>query len=86
MKVDLWTPEPDRQRGGCAPSQTRGISNPGRAKPDVGNNRIKFGRHKGKTIRQVFREDPGYLRWIIREQIGGLIVCRDVELFLRELR
>jgi hypothetical protein len=29
--------------------------------------RLYFGKHKGKTMRRIFREDPQYLRWLAWE-------------------
>jgi hypothetical protein len=31
---------------------------------------LYFGKHKGETIEQVFYREPGYLQWMLRENVG----------------
>ncbi len=35
--------------------------------------RIAFGRHRGRTFREIALEDPGYLSWMLREGAGSRI-------------
>ena len=32
-------------------------------KPDINTWRFTFGKHNGKTIQEVYNEDPGYIKW-----------------------
>lgn len=45
--------------------------------PDINTWRFDFGKHDGKTIREVYKEDPGYIRWakekMNREPAASLI-------------
>ena len=45
--------------------------------PDINTWRFDFGKHDGKTIREVYEEDPGYIRWakekMNREPAASLI-------------
>ena len=56
-----------RKRRAQGPKRTSGrsdLSAPGR-------HTLTFGRHRGKTIAQVDRDDPVYLEWIARKFEDG---------------
>ena len=88
MKADLWNPEPERDRGRCAPPQRNTAKFVAETRSqfpcvkDVGDNKIRFGKHRGKSIRQIDQCDPGYLDWILRAGAGGAVVVRDVKQFM----
>ena len=35
--------------------------------------RVSFGKHKGRTYAEVALEEPGYLKWMLREGAGSVI-------------
>jgi hypothetical protein len=46
---------------------------------------LAFGKHKGRRFSMVAAEEPGYLRWMLREGAGSHIERACAELALREL-
>lgn len=42
---------------------------------------LDFGKYKGKTLAEVYREDPGYIKWLGKKEIFNIdiAVFEDVE-------
>ena len=43
------------------PIDTRGCMRP--------DDKINFGKHKGKKLKEVMKDDPSYVKWAIEEKI-----------------
>ena len=44
--------------------------------------RISFGKHRGRILEEIAVEDPGYLRWMLREGAGSRIERESAQLAL----
>lgn len=33
---------------------------------------LRFGKHRGETVRQVLRNDPGYILWLYENHVASL--------------
>lgn len=49
------------------------------------NLRMPFGKHRQKTFEDIYKTDPGYLRWMVREDVsyGGIFYGQCAKEFLR---
>jgi curved DNA-binding protein CbpA len=78
-----------RLRSTAAPSGLNGRSQPageaptGQQAQDPLSSPISFGKHRGRFFREIALVDPGYLRWMIREQIGSSTELRCAEAAFR---
>lgn len=52
--------------------------------PHAGEARLYFGKHKGKTIREVAKSNPEYLRWLLTKKIGGKKIESAIRKTLQE--
>jgi hypothetical protein len=51
---------------------------------ESGDTLVTFGRHAGKTIRDIYEADPGYVNWLMSESVKDQIVRRAARRFLEE--
>ena len=74
-------PCPRRRHGGNPPADAKFITNQARAQHELG------GKHAGKSIEQVYREDPGHLHaqayngTIYGTHVGNYLRLKDDSLF-----
>lgn len=55
------SPSPAKPRTEAKPSSTQADGDPGSAQ-------VMFGKHKGKTLAEVFSEDPNYIEWLAEKR------------------
>lgn len=50
------------------------------------DDKLQFGRNKGKTVREILKTDPGWLRWIRDEKmkVGENFFTEDVDKLLHQ--
>jgi hypothetical protein len=48
--------------------------------------RISFGKHRARTFEEIAVEEPGYLRWMMREGAGSRIERESAQMALEELK
>lgn len=48
--------------------------------------RISFGKHRGRTFEEIAVEEPGYLRWMLREGAGSRIERQSAQLALDSVK
>lgn len=46
--------------------------------------RLDFGKHRGKTLEEVIEEDPRYIRWALRE-IDRFDITEAAEAYLEQV-
>ena len=59
----------------------RGVFREGNSLDEI----LDFGKHAGKTFRQVYMEDPLYCNWTVREIKPGVMKLKQFKFFLRRI-
>lgn len=50
-----------------------------------GDTVLTFGKHKGKTIKEVFEEDNGYIEWMLNtEGFSKYDIINDIKMFVQQ--